>query len=155
MTLVDEFMFKTKMIDKNGAPDGVREMVEYLATPAALYKMICASNMGLPVLTLIASELENRFGAKSNFPVVKIGKEYNATNRQNVGRIVKFLMEKLGYHPISNKLEPQTRIPAIANAAYFSTCAVYAKTKDSTGYNIQINLVNTNTGTIIDKENIL
>lgn len=55
--------------------------------------------MGLPVLTLIARELEEKFDENSSFPVTATKNNPNALYRQNVGRIAKFIMDKLGYVP--------------------------------------------------------
>lgn len=127
MTLAEEFMIKTRMLDKNGEKKGVKDMIEYLSSPAVLNKMMIATELGLPVLTLVANDLERRFDENSNFPVVKVGEEYNSTNRQNIGRATKFLMQKMGCHPIAGKLDPQCRIPAAMKAEHFSTSAVYVK----------------------------
>lgn len=137
--MVQEFMSRTKMIDKNGEKTGVQELVEYLCQPPIVYRMITASELNMPALTLIASDLEKKFNENSNFPVVIYKNNANATARQNVGRVIKFVMAQYGYEPVSEKLEERTRIPAIANSKYFSTCAVYAKRKDSKAlYNIII-----------------
>ena len=56
--MVQEFMSRTKMIDKNGEKTGVQELVEYLCQPEIVYRMITASELNLPALTLIANELE-------------------------------------------------------------------------------------------------
>ena len=127
MSIVQEFLYRTKMVDKNGTKKGVERMVEYLASPEIVNRMIIASELGLPALTLIARDLESKFDENSTFPVVVFENDANATARHNVGRIIKFVLGKYGYVPVSDKLEERTRIPAIANAKYFSTCAVYAK----------------------------
>ena len=62
-----------------------------------IYRMKLASDMGLPVLTLIARELEEKFDENSSFPVTATKINPNALYRQNVGRIAKFIMDKLGY----------------------------------------------------------
>lgn len=127
MSIVKEFLRKTKMVDKNGRKDGVSEIVEYLASPEVVNRMIIASELGLPALTLVVRNLEKRFDEKSTFPVVMLENEYNATARQNVGRIIKFVLGKYGYVPVSERLEERTRIPAIAGSEYFLTGAVYNK----------------------------
>lgn len=59
-----------KMVDKNGTKKGVERMVEYLASPEIVNRMIIASELGLPALTLIARDLESKFDENSTFPVV-------------------------------------------------------------------------------------
>lgn len=130
MTIAEEYMLRTKMVDKNNSKKGVKEIVDYLTTAECVNKLIIATELGLPVLTLVASDLEKKFGADSDFPVVKVGDNYNATNRQNVGRIIKFVMTKYGYAPVAGKLDPQCRIPAAMNAEHFSTSALYKKNEE-------------------------
>lgn len=91
-----------------------------------IYRMKLASDMGLPVLTLIARELEEKFDENSSFPVTATKKDPNALSRQNVGRIAKFIMDKLGYVPAAGR---SVRLPAVSKSRYFSTSAVYEKKK--------------------------
>lgn len=127
MTLDEKFMVTTKMVDKNGKKDGVIKIVKWLSSAEMLNRMVVATQMGLPVLTLVAADLEREFDENSDFPVVKVGDDFNSTNRQNTGRIVKFLMKELGFKPVVGKLDPQCRIPAAMKAEHFSTSAVYVK----------------------------
>lgn len=128
MSIKDDFMKKTKMLDVNGNKEGVEEIVDYLSSPSIVYKMIIASEMELPVLTLIASDLEKRFDKKSKFPVVVDKNNKNTTARQNVGRIIKYVMDQYGYTPVDGGLTDRARIPAISNSKYFSTSGIYKKT---------------------------
>lgn len=128
--MVQEFMHRTKMVDKNGKKDGVKKIAEYLSSPEVVNRMIIASELNLPALTLIVSDLEKKFHENSDFPVVVFEDNANATARQNVGRIIKFVMKKYGYVPVSDKSEERTRIPAIANSRFFSTCAIYARSEE-------------------------
>ena len=43
MSIVQEFLYRTKMVDKNGTKKGVERMVEYLASPEIVNRMIIAS----------------------------------------------------------------------------------------------------------------
>lgn len=138
MGIKDDFMNKTKMLDPNNQTRiGVEEIVSYLASPPIVNKMIIASEMELPVLTLIAKDLEEKFNENSNFPVVIIGNNKNATARQNVGRIIKYVMAQYGYTPVDGGLSERTRIPAISNSKYFSTSGIYKKT-DVAKYEIEV-----------------
>ena len=96
MEMKDEFLFKTHMLDKNGEKTGVDQIADYMFRADMIYRMKLASDMGLPVLTLIARELEEKFDENSSFPVTATKNDPNALSRQNVGRIAKFIMDKLG-----------------------------------------------------------
>ena len=135
--IVKEFMKKTKMLDINNQQVGVEEMVTYLTSPKVIDRMVIASEMRIPILTLVAKDLEEVFDENSNFPVVVNGKEKNATNRQNVGRIIKYIMKKYGYTPVDGGLSEQARIPTISGSKYFSTSGIYKKTQDAE-YKIEI-----------------
>ena len=78
------------------------------------------------MLTLIARELEEKFDENSSFPVTATKNDPNALSRQNVGRIAKFIMDKLGYVPEAGR---SVRLPAVSKSRYFSTSAVYEKKK--------------------------
>ena len=114
MEMKDEFLFKTHMLDKNGEKTGVNQIADYMFRADMIYRMKLASDMGLPVLTLIARELT----ATKNDPNAPL-------YRQNVGRIAKFIMDKLGYVPATGSV----RLPAVSKSRYFSTSAVYEKKK--------------------------
>ena len=87
MEMKDEFLFKTHMLDKNGEKTGVDQIVDYMFRADMIYRMKLASDMGLPVLTLIARELEEKFDENSSFPVTATKNDPNALSRQNVGRL--------------------------------------------------------------------
>ena len=126
MEMKDEFLFKTHMLDKNGEKTGVDQIADYMFRADMIYRMKLASDMGLPVRTLIARELEEKFDENSSFPVTATKNDPNALSRQNVGRIAKFIMDKLGYVPAAGR---SVRLPAVSKSRYFSTSAVYEKKK--------------------------
>ena len=119
MEMKDEFLFKTHMLDKNGEKTGVDQIADYMFRADMIYRMKLASDMGLPVLTLIARELEEKFDENSSFPVTATKNDPNALYRQNVGRIAKFIMDKLGYVQAARSV----RLPAVSKSRYFSTSA--------------------------------
>jgi hypothetical protein len=137
MGIKEEFMKKTKMLDVHNGKNGVEEVMDYLVDPATVFKMIIASEMELPVLTLIAKDLEKKFDENSNFPVVVTDDNQNTTARQNVGRMIKFIMAQYGYTPVDGGLSERARIPAILGSKYFSTSGIYKKT-DEAKYQIEI-----------------
>lgn len=137
MGIKEDFLKKTKMVDINNDKIGVEEIMDYLVSPDIINKMIIASEMELPVLTLIAKDLEKKFDENSNFPVVVINNEKNSLARQNVGRMIKYIMKQYGYTPIDGGLSERARIPAISGSEYFSTSGIYKKT-DVAKYEIDI-----------------
>lgn len=128
MAIRDEFLARTKMIDVNGRRKGVEDITEYLFRDEIIDRMIIASDLEMPVLTLIAKDLETKFDENSDFPLVVTEDNKNAVYRQNVGRVIKFIMLEYGYTPIDGGLSERARIPAVSGARYFSTSAIYAKT---------------------------
>jgi len=137
MGIKEDFLKRTKMIDVHNGKKGVEEVMDYLVNPAIIDKMIIASEMDLPVLTLIAKDLENKFDKNSNFPVVVIDLNKNALGRQNVGRMIKIIMAQYGYTPIDGGLSERARIPAVSGSEYFSTSGIYKKTEEAI-YEIEI-----------------
>ena len=133
MEMKDEFLFKTHMLDKNGEKKGIQQIADYMFRADMIYRMKLASDMGLPVLTLIARELEEKLDENSSFPVTATKNNPNALYRQNVGRIAKFIMDKLGYVPATGSV----RLPAVSKSRYFSTSAVYKK-QEKGSYNFKI-----------------
>jgi len=126
----EEFMQSTRMVDADGGRRGVEEAIEYLLRPETTYKLILATELGMPVLTLVAKDLEREFDANSRFPVVVAGDEKNYVFRQNIGRMVKFVMEIYGFRPAKGDME-RLRIPAVSGSDYFTTSAVYEKAGDA------------------------
>jgi len=137
MSIKEDFMKKTKMLDVHEGKVGVGEVMDYLVDPAIIAKMIIASEMELPVLTLIAKDLEKKFDENSNFPVIITDDNKNTTARQNVGRMIKFIMAQYGYTPIDGGLSERARIPAVSGSEYFSTSGLYKKTIEAE-YEIEV-----------------
>lgn len=119
------FLESTKMIDKKGGITGVEEVFDYISDVNTVNKLIVASDMGLPAIAAIAKEIESKFDESSMFPVVPVGDNVNALNRQNVGRIIKYVMRYYGYLPVAGGLSERARIPNTLGAKYFATGAVY------------------------------
>lgn len=60
MGIKEKFLDGTKMLDIHEETKGVEEVMDYLTQPEIIDKMIIASEMELPVLTLIGKELEKK-----------------------------------------------------------------------------------------------
>ena len=117
-----------------------RAIMDFLSLPESVNKMIIASEMGLPAITPIVKELEDRFENSGLSPLNHKGENQNAVHRQNVGRMIKFVMSQFGYVPVDGGLSERARIPKFAQSKHFSTSAIYAKKKDSR-YKIEVKIV--------------
>ncbi len=135
MSITDEY-FVGSSIDNVDT----RAIMNFLSLPESVNKMIIASEMGLPAITPIVKELENRFGNSRLSPLHHQGKNQNAVHRQNVGRMIKFIMAQFGYIPVDGGLSERARIPQFAQSKYFSTAAIYAK-KESCRYKIEVKII--------------
>ena len=91
--ITQDFLQSTKILDIHQEVKGVEEVMEFLTSPDVVNRMLVASDMGLPALTPIVQELENRFDDTSNFPVCVMGSNKNAVARQNIGRMIKQIMK--------------------------------------------------------------
>ena len=117
-----------------------RAIMDFLSLPESVNKMIIASEMGLPAITPIVKELEDRFENSGLSPLHHKGKNQNAVHRQNVGRMIKFVMSQFGYVPVDGGLSERARIPKFAQSKHFSTAAIYAKREDPR-YKIEVKIV--------------
>lgn len=136
MSITTDF-FKQSRIDKNSDTIAI---MNYLSTVDSINRMIVASDLGLPAITPVVAELEKQFGNCSNSPLNHQGINQNAVNRQNVGRMIKYIMRQVGYIPIDGGLSERARIPKFAGSRYFSTAAVYGKARKGK-YSIKIDMV--------------
>ena len=116
-----------------------RAIMDFLSLPESVNKMIIASEMGLPAITPIVKELEDRFENSGLSPLHHQGKNQNAVHRQNVGRMIKFVMAQFGYVPVDGGLSERARIPKFAQSKHFSTAAIYEKKKEPR-YKIEVKM---------------
>ena len=135
MSIASDYLIKSS-IDNNDT----RAIMDFISSPRSVNKMIVASEMGLPAITPIVKELENKFANSNLSPLHHNGKNQNAVHRQNVGRMIKFVMAQFGYIPVDGGLSERARIPKFANSQYFSTAAIYKKLKAAT-YDIDVKIV--------------
>lgn len=117
-----------------------RAIMDFISLPESVNKMIIASEMGLPAITPIVKELEERFENSNLSPLHHQGKNQNAVHRQNVGRMIKFVMAQFGYLPVDGGLSERARIPKIAQSKHFSTSAIYEK-KGNCRYKIDVKII--------------
>lgn len=135
MSIASDYFIKSS-IDNNDT----RAIMDFISSPRSVNKMIVASEMGLPAITPIVKELENKFANSNLSPLHHNGKNQNAVHRQNVGRMIKFVMAQFGYVPVDGGLSERARIPKFANSQYFSTAAIYKKLKAAT-YDIDVKII--------------
>ena len=114
-------------ISKIAPNNEVKAIFKFLVSPESVYKMMMASDFGLPSLTFVVKDLEELSEKFTDAPLNHNGQYQNAVNRQNVGRMVKYIMREFGYEPIVGKLNERARLPKFSGSKYFSTSAVYAK----------------------------
>lgn len=135
MSITDEYFVGSSIENID-----TRSIMDFLSLPESVNKMIIASEMGLPAITPIVKELENKFESSKLSPLHHQGKNQNAVHRQNVGRMIKFVMAQFGYIPIDGGLSERARIPKFAQSKHFSTAAIYAK-KETCRYKIKVEIV--------------
>jgi len=102
--------------------------MDFLTSVNSVDRMIIMADLGLPSLSGVVSEPEAKFGNFKNFPLNHKGEGQNATNRQNIGRMIKFIMREFGYSPVDSGLSERARLKDFANSKYIATAAIYAKT---------------------------
>lgn len=95
------------------------EMVfRVLLDPVIVIRLQAFSDAKMPALTGACKEIETTFSS------TEFLNDYQ--NRQNVGRVLKYVMRQFGYVPIESGLGERCRIPA-AMMSVFATSAVYEK----------------------------
>ena len=133
MDITNDFFARSKINPNQDAKD----IMNFLSSSENVNKMIVASDMGIPAITPIVEDLEKKFEDCKLFPLNHEGKNQNAANRQNIGRIMSYY----GYIPITGGLNERARIPKFANSKHFSTAAVYRKLQVAQ-YNIKVESIN-------------
>lgn len=103
----------------------IEAVIEFIAAPGSVDRMIVATMAGKPALAGIVKELEQRFGNCKGMPLNHEAPDKNAPNRRNIGWIVKYVMAEYGYVPLPNS--ERTRIGADSGSKYFTSAAVYKK----------------------------
>lgn len=108
--------FKKSIIANNADSNAI---FNFLCTPDVIYRMLIASELELPALTLVVKELETQYSGLAGFDLT------DENVRRNVGRFVKYIMKQYSLYPEETGLGEATYIPAFAKAQYFKTNAVY------------------------------
>lgn len=108
---------------------GARAVFNFLANPLNTYRMIMFSDLGLPALNGVASQLEDMFYDDVTFPLSE------PKNRQIVGMMIKYIMGFYGYVPVT-----RVNLRYFSKARGFKTGAMY-KLKEMPKYCIVANIV--------------
>lgn len=135
MSITTDFFAHSDLDSKSDA----YKVMEFLSSPETINKMIVVSDLGLPAMTAVVGKLEEDFGNSASFPLKRNTKDKNYTNHRHVGRMIKFIMEQVGYYPKKEGLNKSVKdpIPEFANSQYFGTSIVYEKTEDAPQYCIK------------------
>ena len=131
-TIVEKFMESTKIPETENHT--VEKIMEYLSSADSVNKMIVATEMGLPALAGVLKGLEEKF-ADSDFPLAHEKHQTNATNRRNIGWMIKYIMREYGCKQIANS---QTRIGMFAKSKCFTTASRYKKSDTSPRYKVLV-----------------
>lgn len=135
--IVNSFMDTTTIPET--ANKTVRKIMELLTSPESVEAMILMTNLEQPALSGVVKILEDNF-AYSDFPLHHNGPGANATNRRNIGWMIKYIMREFGYTP--KKEEPlKMRVGKFSGSQYFQTSAVYEKTIDNPKYSVVTQVV--------------
>lgn len=126
MRIITKEFFKTTRIPCN--EDTIRVM-DFLAHPKNIDKMIQATNNERPALSAIVAALEELFGDCKKFPLNHEAEDKNAKNRRNVGWMVRYIMREYGYVP--KEYSEKTRIGSKSGAKYFINAAIYERIEAS------------------------
>lgn len=108
--------FKKSTILNNADSNAI---FNFLCTPDVIYRMLIASELELPALTLVVKELETTYSGLAGFDLS------DENVRRNVGRFVKYVLKQYSLYPEETGLGEATYIPTFAKAQYFKTNAVY------------------------------
>ena len=118
-------------------------IVNFLSSAESINKMITMSDLGLPALTGIVKELEEKFADCKGFPLNHDAPDHNAPNRRSIGWMIRFIMKQVGYSPVDGGLNERARLREFAGSKCFSTSAIYQKDRIP-NFGISIDLVKLN-----------
>lgn len=108
---------------------------DFLCEPESINSMIVATKLGLPAIAGVAKEIEQKFGNATNFPM------NNDTNRQTVGRMIKFILEQFAYDPIPDSHNKKGQLKSFLKTEYFSSGSIYEKMDYPATYSIKVDIV--------------
>lgn len=101
-----------------------QSLFNYLSLPKTVANIIVFTDLRLPALSGIASTLEKNFGTSEEFPLS------NDTNRQIVGKMIRFILEFYRYSPINNASSSDKQLRDFSNTTLFKSSAIYEKSHE-------------------------
>ena len=107
------FLSKTKL-DVNNSD--IVAIVDFLSSADSINKMIVVSDLGLPALTGVVKDLEEKFANCKGFPLNHDAPDHNAPNRRSIGWMIKFIMKQVGYSPVDGGLSERARLRDFAGS---------------------------------------
>lgn len=125
MNSIGKRYLQTTKMNKNN--QDFIDVVDFISSEASINKMMVFSDVGLPALTGIVQELEDKFANCPGFPLNHNAPNHNAPNRRTVGWIIKFVMRQVGYVPVEGGLSERARLRDFSGNKYFATSAIYSK----------------------------
>ena len=96
----------------------------FLKQPEIISNLITFSDAGLPAISGIGSYLETTYNNATDFPLS------NPHNRQQVGKMVKFILRFFSYETEINGLDERAQLLKFTKCDEFKTAAVYRKVKN-------------------------
>ncbi len=121
-TITKEFFERTNIQETSNHT--VEQIMDFLSSPESIMAMVLMTKLGQPALAGVVKELEERF-AFSDFPLHPNGPGANATNRRNIGWMVKFVMGSVGFEPKKVQSDTEMRLRKFCKTKYFTTSALY------------------------------
>ena len=98
-----------------------QNVFDFLCLPENIHNMIIFSELKLPAISGIVSQLESQFANAPQFPLT------DHRNRQVVGRMVRFILKHFGYGPFAGGLDERAKLRNFSYAKLFVTASVYEK----------------------------
>lgn len=97
-----------------------RKVFEFLCIPENIYSMVMMSELGLPALSGVVKEIEDKFSDLPDFPL-------SEENRKIVGKMAKFILAQFGYAPVTGSSDEEMRLRCFTGAHIFKFAHIYKK----------------------------
>lgn len=106
---------------------------ERLTCVGALARMMMLSDLGIPALVGVLEDLRELLKDSETFSISKENKK-TYINRQMIGRMIKYIMEVLGYEKdetLKSNLDERTRIHDYSEYTDFGNSLIYKRKNDA------------------------
>lgn len=102
-----------------------KDVFDFLRMPENIHNMIVMTSLGLPALSGLVKELEDRFENAPKFPLT------DGTNRRLVGKMARHILNYFGYEPVANGQDERGQLRNFTGAKLFKTASIYEKKHDA------------------------